>query len=132
MTRVALACLTLLLASGCAILQYGSAADGSTVNLGLGQNAPLVDNSVLTYTRLVNDSRCAPDMQCMWGGAAEIALQWRAAGGGTQGLRLHTSNKGGTTSARAGSRTITLVALERGIAAKASLRIDRTGLGADR
>ena len=73
----------------------------------------------------MNDSRCAPDVQCVWEGDAEIALQWRAAGGGSQDLRLHTSAKGGSTSARAGSRTITLVALERGIAPKASLRIDR-------
>lgn len=126
MTRIALACLTLLLASGCAALPNGAApaADGSTVHLGLGQSTLLADNSLLTYTRLVNDSRCAPGVQCVWEGDAEIALQWRAAGGGTQELRLHTSPKGGATSARAGSRTITLTALERGIAPKASLRIE--------
>lgn len=127
MTRIALACLSLLLASGCAALPNGAApaADGSTVSLGIGQSTLLADNSLLTYTRLVNDSRCAPDVQCVWEGDAEIALQWRAAGGGSQDLRLHTSSKGGATSARAGTRTITLVALERGIAPKASLRIDR-------
>ena len=125
MTRIALACLTLLLASGCAALPNGAApaADGATVTLGIGQSTLLADNSLLTYTRMVNDSRCAPDVQCVWEGDAEIALQWRAAGGGSQDLRLHTSNKGGSTSARAGSRTLTLVALERGIAPKATLLV---------
>lgn len=127
MIRIALACLPVLLAAGCAALPNGAtpAADGSTVDLGLGQSTLLADNSLLTYTRLVNDSRCAPDVQCVWEGDAEIALQWRPTGGGMQDLRLHTSAKGGATSARAGSRTITLVALERGIAPRASLRIDR-------
>ena len=127
MTRIAIACLTLLLASGCAALPNGAtpAADGSTVSLGLGQSTLLADNSLLTYTRLTNDSRCAPGVQCVWEGDAEIALQWRAATGGTHDLRLHTSPKGGATSAHAGSRTITLVGLERGIAPKASLRIER-------
>lgn len=127
MTRIAFACLTLLLASGCAALPNGAApaADGSTVVLGIGQSTLLADNSLLTYTRLVNDSRCAPNVQCVWAGDAEIAVQWRPAGGGTQDLRLHTNDQGGPTSARAGNRSITLVALERGIAPKASLRIDR-------
>ena len=116
------------LLAGCAALPNGAApaADGSSVTLGLGQSTLLADNSLLTYTRLVNDSRCAPDVQCVWEGDAEIALQWRSAGGGTQDLRLHTSGKAGATSARAGDRSITLTALERGIAPKASLRIDRT------
>lgn len=127
MNRIAIASLTLLLAAGCAALPNGAtpAADGSTLTLGIGQSTLLADNSLLTYTRLVNDSRCAPNVQCVWEGDAEIALQWRAAGGGTQDLRLHTSGKAGTTSGRAGTRTLALVALERGIAPKATLRIDR-------
>lgn len=116
--------LAVILLAGCAALPNGTspAADGGTVTLGIGQSTLLADNSLLTYTRLVNDSRCAPDVQ----GDAEIALQWRAAAGGTQELRLHTSPKGGATSARAGNRSITLVALDRGIAPRASLRVDRS------
>ena len=66
MTRIALACLTLLLASGCAALPNGAApaADGSTVTLGIGQSTLLADNSLLTYTRLnaiiARSSDCAP------------------------------------------------------------------------
>jgi len=52
-------------------------------------------------------------------------VQWRAAGGGTQDLRLHTNDQDGPNSVRAGNRSIILVALERGIAPKASLRINR-------
>lgn len=120
--------LAVILLAGCAALPNGTspAADGGTVTLGIGQSTLLADNSLLTYTRLVDDSRCAPDVQCVWEGDAEIALQWRAAAGGTQELRLHTSPKGGATSARAGNRSITLVALDRGIAPRASLRVDRS------
>lgn len=125
MTRFALACVPLLLAA-CAALPNGAspAADGSTVSLGLGQSTLLADNSLLTYSRLVNDSRCAPDVQCVWEGDAEIALQWRPAGGSAQEVRLHTTTKVGPNTAPAGERRITLVSLERGIAPKASLRID--------
>ena len=125
MTRI-VSLFAIALLTSCAAPPNGAtpAADGSTVTLGIGQSTLLADNSLLTYTHLVNDSRCAPDVQCVWEGDAEIALQWRAAGTGTQELHLHTNGKGGATSARAGSRTITLTALERGIAPKASLRID--------
>lgn len=137
MTRLALACLPLLLAacastvptgtgpSGSAPAGASPASDGSTVSLGLGQSALLADNSLLTYTRLVNDSRCAPNVQCVWEGDAEIALRWRPAGGSARELRLHTSTRVGAGSARAGARVITLTGLERGIAPRASLRIDR-------
>lgn len=128
MLRIASFFAIALLSSCAALPNNGSApvaADGSTVSLGIGQSTLLADNSLLSYTRLVNDSRCAPDVQCVWEGDAQVALQWRAAGAGAQQLRLHTSSKGGATSARAGRRTITLVALERGIAPKASLRIER-------
>jgi hypothetical protein len=126
MFRIALACAPFLLAA-CAALPTGAtpAADGGTVRLSPGQSTLLADNSLLTYTRLVNDSRCAPDVQCVWEGDAEIALQWRAAAGAAQDLRLHTSAKGGPTSARAGARTVTLVALDRGPVPQATLRIER-------
>ena len=130
MTRIAPLLIACGLLAGCTTVPATSQpsastiADGSDVQLGIGETARLADGSRLSYLRLVNDSRCPPDVQCVWEGDAEIALQWRAAGTGTQELHLHTNGKGGATSARAGSRTITLTALERGIAPKASLRID--------
>ncbi|RZA18125.1 MAG: hypothetical protein EOP93_11950 [Lysobacteraceae bacterium] len=126
--NILLALLPLCLASACAALPNGASptADGSLVQLGIGQSTLLANNSLLTYTRLVNDSRCAPDVQCVWEGDAEIAVRWQAAGGGgAQDVRLHTSARGGPTSARVGNRSVTLAALERGVAPKATLRIDK-------
>lgn len=97
--------------------------DDSHVTLGLGQSTQLSDGSRLSYTSLVNDSRCAPDVQCIWAGDAEIALRWSPARGSTQDLRLHTNSQGGPTSTHIGERTLTLVSLERGIGPKATLSI---------
>lgn len=97
--------------------------DDSRVTLGLGQSTQLSDGSRLSYTSLVNDSRCAPDVQCVWAGDGEIALRWKPARGSAQDLRLHTSRQGGATSTRIGERTLTLLSLERGIGPKATLGI---------
>lgn len=97
--------------------------DESHFTLGLGQSTQLSDGSRLSYTSLVNDSRCAPDVQCIWAGDAEIALRWKPASGSAQDLRLHTNTRGGPTSTRIGERTLSLVALERGVGPKATLSI---------
>ena len=127
MTRIA-SLLAIGLLAGCAALPDGGspAPDDSQLTLGIGQSSLLADNSLLSYTRLVNDSRCAPGLQCVWEGDAEIALRWKPTGGSAQDVRLHTSSKGGPTQARIGARTVSLTALERGIAPKATLRIQRT------
>jgi hypothetical protein len=100
-----------------------STVDDSSVTLGLGQSARLGDGSRLSYTSLVNDSRCAPDVQCVWAGDAEIAVRWKPVHGSSQDLRLHTNRQGGATSARIGERTLTLVSLERGIGPAATFAI---------
>ena len=127
MTRIA-SLLAIGLLAGCAALPDGAspAPDDSQLTLGIGQSSLLADDSLLSYTRLVNDSRCAPDVQCVWEGDAEIALRWQPSGGSAQDVRLHTSSKVGATEARIGARTVSLTALERGIAPKATLRIQRT------
>ena len=96
-----------------------------TVTLGVSDRATLMDGSQLTYLRLVNDSRCPLDVQCVWAGDAEIALRWQPASGRAQELALHTASLRGSDVARIGERSVTLVALERGIAPRASLRIDK-------
>ena len=98
--------------------------DDSRVTLGLGQSTQFSDGSRLSYTSLINDSRCAPNVQCVWAGDAEIALRWKPARGSAQDIRLHTSTQGGATTARIGQRTLTLVSLERGIGPKATLSIN--------
>lgn len=127
MIRIASFAATLLL-SACAAMPNGAmpVADGSDVTLGLGQSTLLADNSLLTYVRLVDDSRCAPDVQCVWEGNAEIALRWQPRDAGARDIRLHTSPKGGPTAAQLDGRSVALVGLERGIAPKATLRLQRT------
>ncbi len=131
----AILAMILLMPVGCAAV--GNAAepppsdtsppvDDSRITLGLGESTQLKDGSRLSYTSLVNDSRCAPNVQCIWAGDAEIALLWKPIRGSTQELHLHTNAQGGATSARIGARTLTLVSLERGIGPKATLSISPT------
>ena len=99
-----------------------------TVTLDVGARATLADGSQLTYLRLVNDSRCPPDVQCVWAGDAEIQVRWQAAGGRTQEASLHTSPlQGRQTAVTFGPHRVALDALARGIAPQATLRITPTG-----
>ena len=127
MTRIA-SLFAIALLAGCAALPNGAAPlpDGGQVALGMGQSTLLADNSLLTYTRLVNDSRCDPNVQCVWEGSAEIALRWQPRSGAARDVHLHTSSKTGPNEARLGERTVFLAGLERGIAPRATLRIERT------
>lgn len=134
MTRIATAFLLSLLA-GCAATpgsDDATASEGAAVSnegrfqLGLGESKRLADRSTLSYTGLIDDSRCPPNVQCVWEGNAEIALQWRAPGKGTQDIRLHTSPRGGSQSTTIGGQVLTLVSLERGIAPKATLELSRS------
>lgn len=135
MTRLpTILAMTLLLPAACAVTDNTAKStadaaseatiDDSRITLGLGQSRALSDGSQLSYTSLVNDSRCSPDVQCVWAGDAEIALRWKPVRGSTQDIRLHTNQQGGATNARIGDRMLTLVSLERGISPKATLSID--------
>ena len=99
-------------------------ADGRTVTLAPGQSATLADNSRIDYIKLDGDSRCRPDVQCVWAGDATIAMRWTPAAGGmvAQDFVLHTNLD--PKSFDANGRTITLTALERGDAPKATLQVD--------
>lgn len=130
MTRIA-SLLTFALLAGCTAAPAvdrpaaNAVADGSAILLGIGEAAHLADGSRLTYLRLENDSRCPPDVQCVWAGDAEIVLRWQPPSGRAQELALRTASTRGSSIARIGDRNVTLAALERGIAPKATLRIDR-------
>ena len=131
MTRIAPLLIACGLLAGCTTVpaanqpSASTIADGSDVQLGIGETARLTDGSRLSDLRLVNDSRCPPGVQCVWAGDAEIALRWQPASGRAQELALHTASLRGSDVARIGERSVTLVALERGIAPRASLRIDK-------
>ena len=98
-------------------------ADGASVQLAPGQSATLADNSRIDYIKLDNDSRCRPDVQCVWAGDAVIVMRWTPAAAMTaQDFVLHTNLD--PKSFDTGDRSITLTALERGDAPKATLQVE--------
>jgi hypothetical protein len=99
-------------------------ADGTSIRLAPGQSATLADNSRLDYVKLDNDSRCRPDVQCVWAGDAVIVMRWTPAAGAmvAQDFVLHTTLD--PKSFTAGNRTITLTALERDDAPKATWQVE--------
>lgn len=95
-----------------------------TLKLDLGARASLPDGSQLAYLELVNDSRCPPDVRCVWAGNAEIRLRWTSTRNDSRDFTLNTSPVGGkATSATLGEFEIRLQALERGVAPAATLEI---------
>ncbi|MEO5628967.1 MAG: hypothetical protein ABIQ62_04250 [Thermomonas sp.] len=100
------------------------AVDGATVALLPGETARLTNGGSLRYLQLVNDSRCPPDVQCVWAGDAVIALQWMPATGATRGLELHLNPRADADSNHIDldGRRITFTALSRQ-GAQASLQV---------
>jgi len=130
--RTNFAALALSLAACTSVASSGDAdgggariADGSTFRMTPGEAVTLADASTLRYERVSNDSRCAPDVQCVWAGDAEVAFTWRSAGGGRDAFSLHTGR--GEKSHAIGDRTVTLVDLGRGPAPEATLKVDAGG-----
>lgn len=98
-------------------------ADGSSITLSPGQSATLADDSRLEYVKLDGDSRCPPDVQCVWAGDATIVMRWTPAAAMTaQDFVLHTALD--PRSFDTDARRITLQSLERGDAPKATLQVD--------
>jgi len=98
-------------------------ADGSDFSLQPGATVTLADHSRLRYLRLIADSRCQPDVQCIWAGDAEVAFQWVPAGGTAEDFSLHTGK--GQKERPLGERRLALVSLTRGPESTAGLRIER-------
>lgn len=97
-------------------------ADGRSFTMQPGQSVTLADDSRLRYVRLVNDSRCPPDVQCVWAGDAIVAFEWSPAGGAPQSFELHTGKE--PRSHAIGSRKLVLKSLERGPAPAATLVVE--------
>jgi len=98
------------------------APDGGVFTMQPGQQVSLADRSRLRYVRLLSDSRCQPDVQCIWAGDAELAFEWTSAGGATQSFSLHTGKD--PREQALGSRRLALVSVGRGPSPSAQLRID--------
>lgn len=100
-------------------------ADGKAFTMSPGQQVTLADNSHLRYVRVVNDSRCAPDVQCVWAGDAILAFEWKPATGTTDAFELHTGLE--PRSHAIGSRKLTLQSLSRDPQPVATLQVDGGG-----
>lgn len=98
--------------------------DGRQYVLHPGEQLTLADQGRVRYLRLVNDSRCAPDVQCIWAGDAEVAFEWTPARGQAQGFSLHTGVA--PRDQAVGTRRLALVSLARGPAPAATIRLDAT------
>ncbi len=83
--------------------------------LRVGQSLTLPDRSTLTYARLVADSRCRPDVQCIRAGDADIELRWTPASG-TAATAVLNSDPGNLqqapNSSRFGTWQVALKALD--------------------
>ena len=48
--------------------------DGQTFTMHAGERVTFADSSALRYLRVTNDSRCPPNVQCVWAGEAKIGV----------------------------------------------------------
>ena len=97
-------------------------ADGDTFSMVPGATVALPGEGALRYVRVVNDSRCLPDVQCIWAGDAEVAFEWRPAQGAVDAFSLHTGK--GDESHAIGRHVLVLVGLARGDAPEAQLKLE--------
>ena len=119
--------LALLVLAACASTATGPAgnpgpADGDTFGMVPGTTVPLPGEGALRYASVVNDSRCMPDVQCIWAGDAEVAFEWRPSDGTVDAFSLHTTK--GDKSHRIGRHVVSLVELARGDAPEARLKLE--------
>jgi hypothetical protein len=126
-----LASCALAFLASCTTVAAGNGAQEPAVNDGqqyamhVGETVSLPDRSTLRYVRLVNDSRCAPDVQCVWAGDAEVAFEWLPHAGVAQSFGLHTGVE--PRQHPIGTRNVTLVSLARGAAPEATVRVEAAG-----
>lgn len=96
---------------------------GKPFTLHAGESIAVAELGTLRYERLVNDSRCAPDVQCIWAGDAEVAFTWVPTSGATDAFSLHTKPGAGVHALGSGPR-VRLLSLGRGGAPTATLQVD--------
>jgi hypothetical protein len=86
-------------------------APGQPFTLGVGETAVLEGGLVMTFAAVVGDSRCPADVQCVWEGNAEIAIDTAQTGEPPARLILNT-NPGFATEAVYLSYVFELIALD--------------------
>lgn len=97
-------------------------ADGAPFTMQVGDMVKLADSSQLRYLRLIKDSRCPPDVRCVWAGDAIVEFSWTPEGGEASKFELHTGLE--PRSHAIGERKLVLDALERGGAPAATLKVE--------
>lgn len=72
-------------------------AVGERFTLGVGESVPIADTGIqLTYTELVDDSRCPPEVTCVWEGDAVVAVSLAGRSGqATAELHTYDQRQGG-------------------------------------
>lgn len=77
--------------------RYGSPEREAVANadfeMGADEQVSLGGQGMLRYEKLVGDSRCPPDVQCIWAGDAEVQFSWTPNGGKAEFFSLHTGNE---------------------------------------
>jgi len=115
----------LLLLGGLTACASGGAARsvalGQSFTMQPGERVTLPGTATLRYVELVNDSRCPPDVQCIRAGDATLAFEFTRAGDVATKFTLNTDTP---TSAPIGDWQLHLLALARGEAPSATVRVD--------
>jgi hypothetical protein len=117
----------IVLCTGCASAASSGDAkrtivDGTDFSMRPGEHVTLPDRSELRYVELVTDSRCPPEVRCVWAGDAEVAFSRIVEGAAAQAFSLHTGR--GARSQDFDGRRLTLVSLARGPEPQAALRLE--------
>jgi hypothetical protein len=97
-------------------------SDGDSFRMRPGTSVPVPAEGTLQYLSVANDSRCKPDVQCVWAGDAEVAFEWRPESGDADTFSLHTGK--GDKSHPIGRHMLVLAGLGRGEAPVAELRLE--------
>ena len=93
MSRIAVIALTIALAACTSSTEPTPVAVGNEVIVELGQAKPLDGTGITVALRSVDDSRCRPDVVCVWEGNAKITLDLSDSAGPeiTSELNTHAS-----------------------------------------
>lgn len=109
-----------LLATACATTGR-SAALGEPVTLAPGEQVALPQDATLRYSGVTADSRCAPDVQCIRAGDADVAFQFNPGSGAASTVLLNTAD---APVAIVGAWRLRLLSLEFGPSPRVTVRVD--------